>query len=764
MRVTIDNLDGRGAQDCTSWLDASHPLEIVRRWNEPSTCVLTVSGGDSLPQLLRNGRIVVAGDDAALLFTGYILTDPVKELVGTGIEGQVFRVRAAAISDEALLDAAALPQSAGSYGQTVGALLKALTARVGTLDTTGVIGAAAIGHFAIQPGESWSKNAGALASSARSSYRVMDGKLMLAPVGSTVHELSEGAGTLELIGLQTSIVKRLANDVTVCGMTEPEAYVTELFEGDGVTTLFNLSQRPFRITGAKSTLVEDLFQAAAINPQIWNVTDPGSHLAITSAGLTLSGGNGVDGGTVVTGIDTVEIGGSLVLEAGGVLLNTGSDGLLLGLYTGAVQEANCFAGLRVKQAGGSTVIVPLIDGLESGPQFTAGAGNMYTLRLRIHCAEAQRVLETYSSMGDEGLESFGGSLVTAGADIEMEVQPVVNGVPGTPVVLYDGTVSSAPPVCTLAAVNSTNLLGSLRSIRVKDSGCTWVTSTPPGGGSATRRIGKTAEGGQCQVSAAGVLQFYPGNIPVTGESIRVSYRTAGRSVARKTDTASVARERTSAFNGTLHWTGSVTRPAARSSADCGNAALAILNASTSRSAALSGRYKATNPGDVWPGDVLAVGSASSGFTANLVVRKVEIRAAPVAPEALEYTIDFANDWAEELSIRLSSHVPEDVWLPAQGNVPVLANLSGLTATAVTAQKISVSTGAAAPQGGGFEVRRRDWSFGPGTDADLVLRSPAGNFDIPRAAAVEQFYVRMYDGSTPPVYSRFSSAVFVNLPV
>jgi hypothetical protein len=30
--------------------------------------------------------------------------------------------------------------------------------------------------------------------------------------------------------------------------------------------------------------------------------------------------------------------------------------------------------------------------------------------------------------------------------------------------------------------------------------------------------------------------------------------------------------------------------------------------------------------------------------------------------------------------------------------------------------------------------------------------------------VERYYVRMYDGSTTPVYSRSSSAVFMNLPV
>jgi hypothetical protein len=78
--------------------------------------------------------------------------------------------------------------------------------------------------------------------------------------------------------------------------------------------------------------------------------------------------------------------------------------------------------------------------------------------------------------------------------------------------------------------------------------------------------------------------------------------------------------------------------------------------------------------------------------------------------------------------------------------------------------LQVDAGMAPPAGGGFEVRRRDWDFSAGVDQDLVLRSPVRSFSIPRAAQVERYYARMFDGSTPPVYSRFSSAVFTNLPV
>jgi len=36
--------------------------------------------------------------------------------------------------------------------------------------------------------------------------------------------------------------------------------------------------------------------------------------------------------------------------------------------------------------------------------------------------------------------------------------------------------------------------------------------------------------------------------------------------------------------------------------------------------------------------------------------------------------------------------------------------------------------------------------------------------LPRSQQVERFFVRMYDGANPPVYSRFSSAIFTSLPV
>jgi hypothetical protein len=118
-----------------------------------------------------------------------------------------------------------------------------------------------------------------------------------------------------------------------------------------------------------------------------------------------------------------------------------------------------------------------------------------------------------------------------------------------------------------------------------------------------------------------------------------------------------------------------------------------------------------------------------------------------------------------LAVKTSSTVPADAWLPQQPEtVTPLVSLNALTVTSVTGSTIQIAANVTAPTGGGFEVRRRDWSFTPGPGPDLVLRSPVSNFAIPRQAAMEQYYIRMYDGSTPPNYSRFSSAVFVNLPL
>jgi hypothetical protein len=95
---------------------------------------------------------------------------------------------------------------------------------------------------------------------------------------------------------------------------------------------------------------------------------------------------------------------------------------------------------------------------------------------------------------------------------------------------------------------------------------------------------------------------------------------------------------------------------------------------------------------------------------------------------------------------------------------VLANLTGLTVTTLNGHTVEIDTGVMPPVGGGFEIRRRDFAFMQGEDPGLVARASLPRMAFLRETANDRFYIRMYDGATPPNYSEFSTALFINLPL
>ena len=202
-------------------------------------------GGLAVP--VRRGRVVVSAANGGVLFTGYIATEPEAVYVGTGLKGSVYRYVFSAVSDEWLLDKQPVPLSGAGLAQGGGELLTTLTNRVddGLFTMTEVVNGLAVGVFQPEQTESWSKNAGVVAGTTYAAYRVLDGAVSMQPVGTVTHALSDGDGTLQVAALKTTQVKELANDVTVSGEMEPSAYVSELFQGDGTTTVFQLSQDPF---------------------------------------------------------------------------------------------------------------------------------------------------------------------------------------------------------------------------------------------------------------------------------------------------------------------------------------------------------------------------------------------------------------------------------------------------------------------------------------------------------------------------------------
>lgn len=762
-------------QDYTTALDAVRPIAIERKLNEPSVCELWLSlpGDGGLAAPARFQSLKVMGDDGTAYFTGYIAATPMPEYAGLGLKGPRYRTAIQAVSDEFLLDQMPMTSTASIAGESAGALLAGLVAHSGSamLSTQGLSLDTQVGTFTPEPGANWSKSAGQAASMARAAYRALNGAISLSNVQTTVHPLNETDGSLNLAELSlTSGVKRaLANDVTVCGENEPTAYVTEYFLGDGVTTQFNLAADPYSPATGKSTIISELFNEAQINETVWGLSRGGGYFTLGPAGLAMNGGTGVDGQTLLTWLDPIEMGGTLLLEATGVTLSPGSTGIVAGFFTDFETAANCTAGFQAtaQQGTGAVSLQPIVEGTPAGINFALNPAHQYTLRVRVHCPECQRQRAIYYAYGDNGLIAAGGQGLVDPGKIQMEVQEFVDGVGATPVTLYDGAVTYLPGTCVVAPASSINLIGTMRAVNLTNLGSGWVVSTPTNGGSYTRRTGTTAEAAECHLERTGKLTFYTGFTPAAGEQIAVSYRTVGRAVGRAVNTASQQALAAAGSPPVAAWIGSVTHPAARSSADCRYAAQVMEQAAASASALWSGTYKGNRTSfaaDVWPGDALLLNAPSTSLNAQVVVRTVKVMYRASTPDLVEYEIAFANDWANDLAIKTSTTVPANAWLPALVNPTVLANLTGLTVTAMSGNTVTVNTGVAPPSGGGFEVRLRDFVFMPGEDPTLVTRGSEQNLTFSRVSASDRFYIRMYDGSTPPNYSEFSTALFINLPL
>ncbi len=768
MKITING------QDYTTALDHARPLTIERKLNEPSFCQLWLSlpANASLATPFRGQSLAVIGDDGTYYFTGYIAVSPLPEYAGLAMEGPRYRIEIQALSEEVLLDQILMPPSAGASGESVGSLMTALVTRTGAtrLSTQGLSLNTPVSYFVPQPGAPWSKSAGQVASMARAAYRALNGALTVASVQNAVHPLSESDGSLNLaaLGFTASIERALTNDVTVCGEHEAAAYVSEYFLGDGVTTKFFLAANPYFPASSESTVISELFNENQINLNVWGVSGGASYLSLGAGGLAMEGGNGIDGETLLTWIDPVEMGGTLLMEAVGVTLSPGSTGILSGFYVGADRQAGCIAGFQAtSQNTGAVNLQPVIQGIPAGTAYAVNSSYQYTLRIRVHCPEIERELAVYRSFGDSGAITAGGQLNTAAGNIQMEIQQFVNGVGGIPITLYDGAISSLPSACNIVAASSINLIGTMRAFNLKNLGSGWVVSAPPSGSAYTRRVGTTAEAAECHLERTGSVVFYAGYAPVAGEQICISYRTIGRAVGRAVNMASQTALAQEGMPAECAWIGSVISPPARSSADCRNASQVIEQASAGVSALWSGSYKGNRfsfASDVWPGDALLFNAPSLNLNTQVVVRSVTVSYKASYPDLVEYAITFANDWADDLAIKTSTTVPADTWLPALISPTYLANLNSLTVASLNGSAVTINANATPPTGGGFEIRRRDYAFMPGEDPDLVMRSSLPNMTFSRETAADRFYIRMYDGSTPPNYSEFSIALFINLPL
>jgi hypothetical protein len=768
MHLTIDN------HDYTAALDSSNRVTIERALNAPSICRLSLAlpqdGSLAAPSRLQS--LDVSGDDGTVFFTGYIAAAPVPEYAGFAMQGARYRLGVYAVSDEMLLDLALASTSQGASGTTAGTLLGTLATHTGNsaFDSSGLTLNAPVGHFATEAGAPFSKSAGQVANQTRAVYRAQAGKLTLDTIPAAVYPLSENDGSLTLANLSfsSSARRNFANDITVCGDHEPAAYVTEVFEGDGATASFDLSESPWFPPASKCVSISESFTGPAIDPRVWSNTST-AYFGLGASGLAMCGGSGIDGQTQLIWIDPIEMAGTLLLEAQGVSLAKTSTGLLAGFFDGDGSISSCVLGFQAtaQQGTGAVSLQPIVAGCAAGAGFAINPANQYTLRIRVHSPEQQRTGAIFLSFGDSGPVSTGGRLVASPAKLQFEIQEFINGVACMPVTLYDGMLANLASSCIVVAASSLNLHGSMRAFSLTSLGSAWVASTPKNGAPMTRRLGSATESAECSVSRSGRLTFYTGFAPAAGEQITVSYRTIARSVGRAVNAASQQALAALGSPATASWIGSVSNPACRTSVDCRNAAAALAQSASSSSALWSGLWRGTNHDlstDIWPGDALALDAPSCGLNAELVVRSVKVSYLSSVPDVFAYEIAFANDWAEDLAIHTSESVPADAWLPAPAATNYAPNLNGMTVTSINSNNVTINTGATAPLGGGFEIRSRDYAFMMGEDPGLVMRGSQPNMTFTRQTAADRFYVRMFDGADPPNYSEFSAVAIFHTPL
>ena len=254
--------------------------------------------------------------------------------------------------------------------------------------------------------------------------------------------------------------------------------------------------------------------------------------------------------------------------------------------------------------------------------------------------------------------------------------------------------------------------------------------------------------------------------------IEVRYRGYGRAMARVTNPASIAAEQRGIDDGVRATIGHVKSPQARTSVDCENAALAIV--ADRAVAASGGSYQVWSdflPGgaqDIFPGDGLDIDLPSQGATFAAVAEEVVVTVRDVADDHCEYQINFADARNENLafeldSARSSAALNVSPITNTQVGATTLADLTRAAITRVDSTTASLDAGAAPPNGGGIEARWTDAGWGPNNDQNLAGRFSVQTFTLPRLGKTQDYYLRQYDESNPPRYSRFSAALHIDYP-
>jgi hypothetical protein len=545
---------------------------------------------------------------------------------------------------------------------------------------------------------------------------------------------------------------------------------------DGISRGFYLSQKPFQ--QGRGALIDEQYLGPGLDSATWAVSDPLSAVSVATQTLTVNGGTGQDGQTSVKFIEQIELGGALELQHGDVSFAGPSTGVLGGLYAGSISVAGCLAGFRVTPSGSGSKIQALIQGSMTGPVVATTAGHRYLMTTYIYSMEVYRSGERYHSSLHPAGSGWGGAEVPADVRIVLDLQDIDPSTPASMVapatVLFDDVIPNAPGFCTYALVNAASMQCSVAYTYVTHISLAEVRSALPNSSYTTQLVESLSDGGQCLIASSTSLDFYPQYVPPLNTLIVASYRGSGRAVAEVANSESIVGLQNGTDDGARGTVRTMKTPSARTQADCENAALAILD--DAGGLAWTGTYQTWSdflPGganDIFPGDALAVNvpSRSAGFSA--VVRAVSIDVVDPGDDRGMYMIEFANDLAVSLArrdglsattvplrdmVRLSTTQIGSYYLP---------NLTDAQITQVSSTTVQVDVGMVLGSAYAVEVRAHDYGWGSANDRNLLGRFSTPTFSLPRLARTQNYFLRLYDSSSPPRYSRYAAALHVDYPL
>lgn len=542
----------------------------------------------------------------------------------------------------------------------------------------------------------------------------------------------------------------------------------------GASQRFYLSQRPFQQN--RPAFINERYVAAALDPKTWAVKDPTSALSTAAQALQINGGAGQDGQTTVVFSGQIELGGALEFQHGEVTFTSGAKGIIGGLYSGGISTGQCLAGFQVTPSGTLTKIQALINGSATGPVITTTAGHRYLLTTYIYSREIYRRGDLYHSSVHAAGNGCGGTDVPSDVRVVLELQDFNPTDPSTLVnpatVLWDDLIANAPGFCTYALVNAISMQCSIASTYAAHISTAEVRVALPNSDYSTQLVESLADGGQCFIANLTTLDFYPQFVPASMAKIVASYRGAGRAVAEVADIESIAELQSQTDDGVRGIVRTIESPTARTQIDCENAALALLDDSVIP--ARRGTYDTWSDflpgqaGDIFPGDAITVKVPSRHADFTAIVRGVAVDIRDLPTDRSVYTIEFANDAAEPLAIQqrqTATAVPlQD--LPVRLTVDqvgsyYLDNLPDAQITEITSTTVQIDAGVSLKSGCGIEIRSHDFGWGVANDRTLLGRFGSRTFSLPRWARTQTYFLRMYNSSSPPRYSRYASALHVD---